>query len=139
MMLVLHASYSRSSNRDIRRMRCFFCKHRIRFLPVRAKHVNSIFFFLFCGMVLLHERDLKNTLFDFSSSHLWSFSSYFLSTLFMINMCFAFHEKIFFVPVRCAHMSSTKVFTFFFVKKPTAPEGFPARSPTTVLAGPSQA
>ena len=24
-------------------------------------------------------------------------------------------------------------------KKPTAPEGFPARSPTTVLAGPSQA
>ena len=28
---------------------------------------------------------------------------------------------------------------FFVCKKPTAPEGFPARSPTTVLAGPSQA
>ena len=39
-----------------------------------------------------------------------------------------------------------RAFSFLYVfvsilkcKKPTAPEGFPARSPTTVLAGPSQA
>ena len=45
----------------------------------------------------------------------------------------------------CARRGGAQNFSFsprcpiFSCKKPTAPEGFPARSPTTVLAGPSQA
>ena len=45
------------------------------------------------------------------------------------------HVKFFFA----FFLFFSRSFTSTFCKKPTAPEGFPARSPTTVLAGPSQA